>query len=81
MASLTPRLASHRATLGRDQQVPALVVVGLTLMAGAFGLDVVVHAAALEPVEPVAHGAGMLGMAITWIAVVADGLRRTARRA
>jgi hypothetical protein len=61
----------------RDRQSgpPALLVVGLALMAGAFGLDVIAHGAALESVEPTAHAAGMLGMVITWSAVVVDGLR------
>lgn len=63
------------------RRVPAGVVAGLTLMALAFGLDLVAHGASLESVEQVAHLTGVLGMVLTWSAVVLDGLRNTARRA
>ncbi|MCI0583685.1 MAG: hypothetical protein L0227_12500 [Chloroflexi bacterium] len=56
------------------------VLIGLGLMAIAFLLDVVVHVAALEALEPTAHLAGVLGMVLTWSAVVVDGARRSARR-
>ena len=48
-------------------------------MAGAFALDLVAHGASLEPVEPVAHLAGIAGMGMTWLAVVVDGVRRNRR--
>lgn len=54
---------------------------GIALMAGAFGLDVAAHGAALVALESVAHVAGVLGMALTWSAVVLDGLRNNRRRA
>jgi len=49
-------------------------------MGGAFGLDVLAHGAGIESLEPVAHGAGMLGMVVTWGAVVFDGLRNPGNR-
>lgn len=60
--------------------LPIAVLPGLALMASAFVMDVAVHVAALEAVEPTAHVAGVLGMVITWSAVVVDGTRRSARR-
>lgn len=65
---------------GAGHRVPALLVVGVSVMAGAFGLDVLAHGAGIESLEPVAHEAGMLGMLITWGAVVVDGLRKAAHR-
>ena len=67
------------ATTAPARRTPTAVVAGLTLMAGAFGLDLIAHGASLEAVEPVAHLAGMTGMAVTWLAVVVDGSRRTRR--
>jgi hypothetical protein len=63
----------------KSREVPAPVVAGLALMAGAFGLDLVAHGASLESVEPVAHVAGIAGMAVTWLAVVIEGVRRNPR--
>jgi hypothetical protein len=73
-------LAARRAPHpGSARRVPATVIAGLSLMAGAFGLDLVAHGASLVAVEPVAHLAGMAGMAMTWLAVVVDGIRRPLR--
>lgn len=63
-----------RATL-----LPIAVLPGLALMAFAFVIDVAVHVAALETLEPTAHLAGVLGMVLTWSAVVIDGTSRSAR--
>jgi hypothetical protein len=81
MTQLIPRLPLGGLAVTHGEQVPAAIVAGLTLMAGAFGLDIAAHWAALESVEPTAHAAGMLGMVITWSAVVVDGFRHTVRRA
>ncbi len=62
-------------------RVLALLVIGVSLMVGAFGLDVIAHGRGLLSLEPAAHGAGVLGMVITWGAVVIDGLRHAARPA
>ena len=66
---------------GTTSPLPAAIVAGLTLLGGAFALDVAAHSTGLTSVEPVAHVAGVLGMVLTWIAVVIDGLRSPARRA
>ena len=60
--------------------LPIAVLPGLALMAIAFLMDVAVHVAALETLEPTAHVAGVLGMVLTWSAVVVDGARRSVRR-
>jgi len=60
--------------------LPIAVLPGLALMAIAFLMDVAVHVAALETLEPMAHLAGVLGMVLTWSAVVVVGARRSARR-
>lgn len=71
-----------RSPMGLDAaRLPVAIVAGLTLMAGAFVLDLAAHAAAVDSIEPVAHVAGLLGMVLTWGAVVVDGLTQTARRA
>ena len=74
-----PVAGPHRSA-STARPLSSLLMSGLALMAGAFVLDVVVHAAPLVSVEPVAHVAGILGMVLTWSAVVIDGLR-PARRA
>ena len=81
MREMTGQVRS--ATARRPLQaipVPIAVLPGLALMAAAFVMDVAVHVAALEPLEPSAHLAGVLGMVLTWSAVVVDGARRSARR-
>ncbi len=60
--------------------LPTGVLPGLALMAIAFLMDVAVHVADLETLESTAHLAGVLGMVLTWSAVVVDGARRSARR-
>ena len=62
-------------------RLPVAIVAGLALMAGAFVLDLAAHAGAVHSIEPGAHLAGVLGMVLTWAAVVVDGLTQTARRA
>jgi hypothetical protein len=76
-----PAALASRSPAASRGDIPVAIVAGLALMGGAFALDVAAHATALAPVEPVAHAAGMLGMAFTWGAVVIDGLHRSARRA
>jgi hypothetical protein len=60
--------------------LPIGVLPGLALMAIAFLMDVAVHVATLEQLEPTAHLTGVLGMVLTWSAVVVDGARHIARR-
>lgn len=70
-----PRMQDHTLI-----EAHTAIGAGIALMAGAFGLDVVAHGAAFVALEPVAHVAGVLGMALTWSAVVLDGLRNNRRR-
>lgn len=80
MSSMSPvvALALGPRNEGRRSS-PAPLVVGVALMVGAFGLDVAAHGAGLPSLEPVAHEAGVLGMVLTWSAVVIDGLLPSAR--
>lgn len=66
--------------------LPRLVVIGVAVMAIGLGLDLVVHLAPVhdhahahavfDPEEQLAHVVGFVGMVITWLGVVADGVRR-----
>ena len=75
-----PGRAELAAALGHARDLPASIVAGLSVMAGAFALDLLAHGAGLLEVEPVAHVAGVVGMVLTWLAVVVDGIDRPARR-
>ena len=80
MEVMTVQVRSARARRLHSSPLPIAVLPGLALMATAFVMDVAVHVAALEALEPTAHVAGVLGMVITWSAVVVDGAHRSARR-
>ena len=73
-----------------NSDLPRLVVVGVAVMAIGLGLDLVVHLAPVhdhahahagfDPEEQLAHVVGFVGMVITWLGVVADGVRRQLHR-
>ena len=76
-----------QAGRGAIAGLPRLVVVGVAVMAIGLGLDLVVHLAPVhdhdhagfDPQEQLAHLVGVVGMLITWLGVVADGVRRQLR--
>ena len=70
---------AHLARGDLAWSLPAPVVPGLVLMAIALGVDVAAHAGVLTSLEAPAHLLGVFGMVLTWIAVVADGIRRSSR--
>ena len=61
------------------RRLPLAIVPGLMLMAAALVADVGAHAGVHALLEAPAHLLGVLGMVLTWIAVVADGIHRTSR--
>lgn len=82
MTSTSPLVApAPRSADEGHKPLPALLVVGPVVMAAAFGLDVAAHSTGLTSLEPMAHEAGVLGMLLTWGAVMFDGLRNNARSA
>ena len=65
----------------RPSPVPLSIAVlpGLVLMAVGLVVDVAAHAGVLTAFEASAHRTGVLGMALTWLAVVIDGLHHSRR--
>jgi hypothetical protein len=69
------------APIRRSLPVPLSVTVvpGVVLMAIGLAIDVAVHTGVLSASETSAHLTGVLGMVLTWVAVVADGIHPLAR--
>ncbi|TAL07614.1 MAG: hypothetical protein EPO00_08940 [Chloroflexota bacterium] len=61
----------HRDEIGHARAgLRATRWLGVGLLAGAFGLDVIAHVAGLSDLEAPAHAAGIGGMTVTWAAVI-----------
>jgi hypothetical protein len=78
-----PQITSpiESAPTRRPRPIPLSITAlpGLVLMATGLAVDIAVHTGLLAASETSAHLTGVLGMALTWVAVVADGIHRHAR--
>ena len=77
MGSQGRPLLATRATRGVGWDPPLAVIPGLVLMAVALGVDAAAHAGLFLSLEAPAHLLGVLGMVLTWIAVVGGGIRQS----